>query len=245
MMYELGEEVRGWTSAQRPSGMELSGQRVVLRRMERADAPALFESLDCRNHVHDWHYMPFGPFESVNELRDWIDSVKDGLDPMFYTMFGADNDLPFGFCSFMNIRPEAGSIEVGCIQVAPDFQRSTDFTEAMYLMAVHAFSLGYRRYEWKCDALNVRSRRAAHRLGFSYEGMFRQALVVKGRNRDTKWFSIIDRDWPDVSQALRAWLSPGNFDGAGRQRRSLSRMTAPLVVQFDPDLPEPGRSAPR
>ena len=152
-------------------------------------------------------------------------------------MHTADNGLAFGFCSFLNIKPEAGSIEIGFIQVAPDFQRSTHFTEAMHLMAAHAFDMGYRRYEWKCDSLNERSRRAAHRLGFSYEGRFRQALVVKGRNRDTKWFSIIDRDWPAISKAFQNWLSPGNFDHMGRQRVSLSHMTAPQVVQFDPDLP--------
>ncbi len=155
---------------------------------------------------------------------------------MFYTMCAADSDLPFGFCSFLNIKPKAGSIEIGFIQVAPGFQRSVRFTEAMYLMAAHAFDLGYRRYEWKCDSMNARSRRAAHRLGFSYEGRFRQALVVKGRNRDTNWFSIIDTEWPDISKALQSWLSPTNFDRSGRQRESLSRMTAPLVVQFDPDF---------
>jgi RimJ/RimL family protein N-acetyltransferase len=235
--YILGDKVSNWKTADRPTGQQVSGKQVTLQRLVPGDAEGLFGELDKAEGEHDWNYMPFGPFETAATLRDWITSVVDSSDVVFYTMRRRADDLPFGFCSFLNIKPEGGSIEVGFIQVAANFQRSALFTEAMFLMAEHAFSLGYRRYEWKCDALNERSRRAAHRLGFSYEGKFRQALIVKGRNRDTKWFSIIDSEWSQISRVQTAWLAASNFDNNGVQKQSLSTMIAPLVKDIDPDLP--------
>ena len=136
--------------------------------------------------------------------------------------------------SYLRIAPEAGSIEVGNICFGPALQRTKAATEAMYLMMKWAFDAGYRRYEWKCNALNMPSRRAAQRLGFSYEGIFRQALVVKGRNRDTAWFAIIDKEWPALREAYAAWLAPANFTVAGKQRESLADLTRLVRAASDP-----------
>jgi RimJ/RimL family protein N-acetyltransferase len=157
-------------------------------------------------------------------------------DPFFYALCDRATGRAGGVASYLRISPAAGSIEVGHIALAPVLQRSPAATEAMALMMGWAFSAGYRRYEWKCDALNLASRRAAARLGLSYEGTFRQAAVVKGRNRDTAWFAAIDAEWPRLSAAFNDWLAPANFDGAGRQRLSLSALTAPILVTRDPAL---------
>lgn len=237
MNFARGDHVKDWVTAELPQAMRLDGQNVYIRPLETADADTLFEQYDLPERDFDWYYMPFGPFREIRDLRDWIESVQGESDLLFFVMCRSVDDQPFGFCSYLNIKPAAGSIEIGFIQVAADFQRSTFFTEAMFLMADYAFSLGYRRYEWKCDSLNERSRRAAHRLGFSYEGMFRQALVVKGRNRDTKWFSIIDKDWPKLKDAFKTWMMAENFDSNGNQHISLSKLTRPFVETQDPDLP--------
>lgn len=235
--YPLGAPVPGWQPAGVPTGARLSGRLTHVRRLVASDAAPLFARLAPTQAPQDWLYMPVGPFADEAAFGDWLGPATAATDPLFHAMVGADDDVPFGFCAFLNIRPETGSIEIGFIQLAPGFQRSTAFTEAMYLMAKHAFEQGYRRYEWKCDALNLRSRRAAHRLGFSYEGLFRQHLVVKGRNRDTKWFSIIDSEWPALDRRYARWLDPANFDGDGRQKTSLSALTAPRIACHDPDLP--------
>jgi len=136
----------------------------------------------------------------------------------------------------MRIKPGAGSIEVGHINLSQGLQKTRAATEAMYLLMAWAFEAGYRRYEWKCNAANLGSRRAAERLGFSYEGVFRQAGVVKGRNRDTAWFAAIDSEWPALKSAFETWLAPTNFDANGRQMQSLSDLTAPILVARDPVL---------
>ena len=147
-----------------------------------------------------------------------------------------DTGLCGGVASYLRITPEAGSIEVGHICIAPELAQSRAFTEAMFLMMQWAFAAGYRRYEWKCDACNMPSRRAAQRLGFSYEGIFRQAGVVKGRNRDTAWFAVIDAEWPALREAFLAWLAPQNFDAAGRQKERLSDLTQLVRAGSDPAL---------
>ena len=139
-----------------------------------------------------------------------------------------------GVASYLRITPAVGSIEVGHICLSPRLQATVAATEAMFLMMDWAFASGYRRYEWKCDALNLPSRRAAERFGFSYEGTFRQATIYKGRNRDTAWFAMVDRDWPGLQRAYRTWLDPANFDAAGRQRQRLSDLTRPCLVSRDP-----------
>jgi RimJ/RimL family protein N-acetyltransferase len=182
-----------------------------------------------------WDYMPVGPFATAADLADWIAAVEPSTDPLFFS-FVPRGEPPAGFGSYLRIAPEAGSIEVGFLSFSPRLQRSVAATEAMYLMMRWAFEAGYRRYEWKCNALNLASRRAAQRLGFSYEGVFRQAAVVKGRNRDTAWFAVIDAEWPRLRQAFEAWLAPGNFDAEGVQKVSLRDLTRPVLVCTDPLL---------
>ncbi len=154
-----------------------------------------------------------------------------GTDPLFFAIVDERSERPSGVASYLRITPSSGSIEVGHIHLAPRLQRTVAATEAMYLMMTRAFELGYRRYEWKCDALNRASRTAAMRLGFSFEGVFRQATVYKARNRDTAWYAVIDRDWPALRLAFDRWLDPENFDEQGRQRVALSSLTEPLLVQ--------------
>lgn len=155
-------------------------------------------------------------------------------DPLFYAIKNLETGHWEGVASYMRIAPAAGSIEVGSIAFSPALQRTRAATEAMYLMMAWAFEAGYRRYEWKCNALNMPSRRAAQRLGFSYEGVFRQAAVVKGRNRDTAWFAAIDSEWSSLKEAFEAWLAPSNFDDQGQQRESLSDLTRLVRVASDP-----------
>ena len=143
---------------------------------------------------------------------------------------------PVGVAAYLRITPEHGSIEVGHICLSPALQRSRAATEAMWLMMEWAFSNGYRRYEWKCNALNIPSRRAAQRLGFSFEGIFRQHMIIKGRNRDSAWFAVTDQDWPALREAYAAWLNPANFDAEGRQRERLSDLTNLVRVSDDPGL---------
>src|SRR3954465_7648131 len=150
---------------------------------------------------------------------------------MFFAIVDRITGKPAGVASVLRVDPANGCIEVGGLAYSPLLQRKPAATEAMFLIMGQAFKLGYRRYEWKCNALNAPSRAAAQRLGFSYEGIFRQATVVKGRNRDTAWYSIIDAEWPALRQAYEAWLAPANFDAHGNQRTQLSALTAPLLKQ--------------
>ena len=187
-------------------------------------AAALYEAY--AGNDPGWTYLAYGPFHTFENYRAWMDSIHAVNDPLFFAIL--DQGKPVGVASYLRIMPSAGSIEVGHLNFSPALQRSAAATEAMYLMMETAFRLGYRRYEWKCDDLNAASRAAARRLGFSYEGRFRQATVYKGRNRDTAWYSIIDTEWPTLRRAFEAWLDPGNFDSAGRQRSRLSDLTCAL-----------------
>ena len=151
---------------------------------------------------------------------------------MFYAIVRQEDGSAAGVASYLRIAPDSGSIEVGHINLSPLLQRTPGATEAMYLMLKWVFEAGYRRYEWKCDALNAPSRRAALRLGLSYEGVFRQATTYKGRNRDTAWYAAIDAEWPALKAAFETWLDPANFDAPGRQRQSLSALTRPILVNI-------------
>jgi RimJ/RimL family protein N-acetyltransferase len=163
-----------------------------------------------------------GPFSDRNAHRAWIERHSKTTDPMAYAIVDSSTGRAGGVASYMRITPDHGVIEVGYIHYSPTIQRTAAATEAMYLMMRSAFELGYRRYEWKCDSLNAASRAAALRLGFTYEGTFRQAIVYKGRSRDTAWFAITDRDWPTISGAFERWLARDNFTADGRQVRSLA-----------------------
>ena len=178
-----------------------------------------------------WTYL-FAPLPgSFDAYLRWMTATCLGDDPMFHAIVDGATGKAVGVASFMRIDLKNGVIEVGNINSSPLLQRSRAATEAMYLMMKRAFALGYRRYEWKCDSLNAPSRAAAQRLGFSYEGIFRQAVVYKGRSRDTAWYAMIDNEWPALDQAFTRWLDPDNFDGQGRQRQRLSALTAPLLKQ--------------
>jgi RimJ/RimL family protein N-acetyltransferase len=172
-----------------------------------------------------WTYLPYGPFASFADFHAHVESCSRGEDPQFFALIHPDTGQAAGMASYLRITPAAGVIEVGHINYAPRLQKTIAATEAMYLMMRRVFDeLSYRRYEWKCDALNAPSRRAALRLGFTFEGIFRQAVIYKGRNRDTAWYSLLDTEWPAVKQAFELWLSPANFDTAGRQRRCLASL---------------------
>ncbi|MGB8361665.1 MAG: GNAT family protein [Acidimicrobiia bacterium] len=166
-----------------------------------------------------WTYMTFGPFKDLSQFEEAVHALDDYPNVIPYA-FVVDG-RPLGFACYLRIKPEQGVIEVGSIVLSPRLQRTTEATEALYLMIRNAFDIGYRRVEWKCDDLNVLSRVAAERLGFTYEGTFRQATHYKGRNRDTAWYAIIDRDWPLLDEAFRKWFEPGNFDAAGAQKSTL------------------------
>ena len=178
-----------------------------------------------------WTYL-FAPLPgSFDAYLRWMTATCLGDDPMFHAIIDGATGKAVGVASFMRIDLKNGVIEVGNINYSPLLQRSRAATEAMHLMMKRVFALGYRRYEWKCDSLNAPSRAAAQRLGFSYEGIFRQAVVYKGRSRDTAWYAMIDNEWPALDQAFTRWLDPDNFDGHGRQRQRLSALTAPLLKQ--------------
>jgi RimJ/RimL family protein N-acetyltransferase len=167
-----------------------------------------------------WRYLFNGPYTEEAVFRDWLRGRAQSEDPLFHTIL--DGAGPAGYCSLMRVEPAHGVIEIGNILYLPRLQKTVGATEAMYLMARYVFEdLGYRRYEWKCDARNQPSRRAALRLGFTFEGIFRQHMIVKGENRDTAWFAMLDSEWEERKQEFEKWLDPGNFDETGRQRTKL------------------------
>ncbi len=231
-MAELGWRVEGWTASERPGPMVLEGRAARLEPL----GPGHVADLFAANRLDDaiWAYLPYGPFADAAEYGAWVAENAGRADPLFFAVIDRSTGKAGGVMSLLRIAPEAGTIEVGHICLSRGLQRTRAATEAIHLLAHWAFGAGYRRFEWKCDALNRPSRRAAERFGFSYEGVFRQATVVKGRNRDTAWFAMIDRDWPCLEAAYRAWLDDGNFDAAGRQARSLRELTAPCLAASDP-----------
>ncbi|WP_417525158.1 GNAT family N-acetyltransferase [Marinovum sp.] len=231
----VGETVANWSPPPRPTGEVLQGRFVRLEPLDaERHAALLFRAFE--GHDDRWTYMPYGPFHSSAQFHRWVRETVGRPEHVFYAIQDLTSGAFGGVASFLRIAPEAGSIEVGNIHFAPSLAGSRAATEAMYLMMRWAFDAGYRRYEWKCNALNKNSRRAAQRLGFSYEGVFRQATVVKGRNRDTAWFACIDKEWPALQEAFAAWLAPSNFDTEGRQKESLSDLTRLVRAGSDPTL---------
>ncbi|KEJ89070.1 GNAT family N-acetyltransferase [Sulfitobacter donghicola] len=229
----LGAPVANWSEPPRPQTAPLVGAYAYLEPLSaEAHAALLHRAYVGQDHV--WDYLPYGPFSSASQYHRWVRDQEALDDPWFYAIKNLETGSWEGVASYLRISPEAGSIEVGHINFSPALQRTRAATEAMYLMMAWAFESGYRRYEWKCNALNLGSRRAAQRLGFSYEGVFRQAGVVKGRNRDTAWFAAIDAEWPALKEAYAAWLSPSNFDADNRQKESLGDMTRLVRVAEDP-----------
>lgn len=226
----IGFAVPGWVPPLRPGREPMEGRYCRIEPIHERHASDLHAA-----NVHDargqnWTYLPYGPFEAEADYRRWLVTTCLGDDPLFHTIIDRTSGRPVGVASYLRIAPESGSIEVGHINFSPLLQRARGATEAMYLMMKRAFELGYRRYEWKCDALNAPSRAAAQRLGLSYEGIFRQATLYKSRNRDTAWYAAIDKEWPVLRSAFETWLDSSNFDEAGGQRVRLSALTQPLLV---------------
>jgi RimJ/RimL family protein N-acetyltransferase len=190
---------------------------VLLRPLRVDDAEALHE---VSTDPEIWTYLPYGPYESADALRSRLAEIEGSDDPLFFAV--VRDGAPQGIASYLRITPEHGAIEIGHIWFGTPLQRTTAATEAIFLLARHAFDdLGYRRLEWKCNAGNAKSRRAAERFGFTFEGVFRNHMVVKGRNRDSAWYAITAEDWPPIRQAFEEWLDPENFDATGAQRRQL------------------------
>jgi RimJ/RimL family protein N-acetyltransferase len=224
----VGPALPGWTPRAFPPRAPLQGRLSRLEPLDVAKhAAALFEAHALDRDGRNWTYLPYGPFESLADYTRWAGWAAAQQDPQFFAIVDGATGRPVGTASYLRIQPEMGVIEIGHLAFSPLLQRRPAATEALYLMLRRAFAeLGYRRVEWKCDALNAPSRRAAERLGFTYEGTFRQSYVVKGRNRDTAWFAILDAEWPALARAFERWLDPANFDAAGAQRRRLGECVA-------------------
>jgi RimJ/RimL family protein N-acetyltransferase len=212
------------TPAKRPEPVTLQGRYGRIEKLGPQHTADLWTAFTGHDQV--WTYISTdGPFATEAEFSAFLAKRAAADDPYVYAIVDPSNHA-VGYFTLMEIRPQMRVIEVGHVLYSPALQRTPLGTEAQYLLAHYAFeTLGYRRYEWKCNALNAPSRAAASRLGFTYEGTFRQAMVVKGQNRDTAWFSILDSEWPAVKAAFERWLAPANFDAAGKQRESLSNLT--------------------
>jgi RimJ/RimL family protein N-acetyltransferase len=227
-MLQVGPPVEPLQSGRGPARAPLVGKEV---RLEPVDAGAHAGSLYRASHRRPedaalWTYLSYGPFEDEGALAAWLEQRARSADPLFFAIVDRAGGEAAGMASYLNIVPANGTIEIGHIWFAPALQKTRAASEAIFLLMRHAFEeLGYRRLEWKCDALNQGSMRAARRFGFSYEGTFRQHMIVKGRNRDTAWFALLDRDWPAQRAAFERWLAPENFDEGGRQRVALSALT--------------------
>ncbi len=231
---ELGQPI-GWPVPSfdlppHPPRERMQGRFCAVELMDESFAVDLYAADRLDTDGRTWTYLPYGPFASEDDYRSWLRATCLGSDPLFHVVIDSAQGHALGIAAYMRMQPASGSIEVGHVHFSPLLQRTPAATEAMYLMMRRAFELGYRRYEWKCDSLNVPSRKAAQRLGFSFEGTFRQAAVYKGRSRDTAWYSVIDREWPSLAKAYEVWLDPDNFEHDGRQRMSLSDLTRPLLV---------------
>lgn len=237
----VGRALPGWQGAQGLTPVTLTGRWVRIEPLEAArHAEALFTAWQGPDAAHEpqpsdapaarWTYLGGRPFDDGPGCHAWLAERAASSDTCFYAIVDAASGRAQGVAAYLNIVPEHGSLEVGHLHFSPLLARTVAATEAMVLMMGHAFALGYRRYEWKCDALNAPSRRAAERLGFRFEGIFRQHRVVQGRNRDTAWFSVLDGDWPALEGAFARWLAPDNFDARGRQRRPLGELTGAALA---------------
>jgi RimJ/RimL family protein N-acetyltransferase len=222
----IGPPLPGWSPRPTPPRAPIEGRFCRVEPLDpEHHAAQLFAANSEDAEGRNWTYLPYGPFPSFEPFLAWVETASRTADPLRHAVIDAASGQAVGVASLMRIDAAAGVIEVGGITYSPRLQRKPAATEAMYLLMRRVFDeLGYRRYEWKCDSLNAPSRAAAERLGFHYEGLFRQATVYKGRSRDTAWFSILDSEWPALRTAFERWLHPANFDPAGHQRASLASL---------------------
>ncbi|MEM9031961.1 MAG: GNAT family protein [Pseudomonadota bacterium] len=233
-MIDLGVPVPNWVPPERPGRVPVEGRSMRLEPLCATHVTELYAANSEDATI--WDYLPYGPFASEAGYAGWVQEVARQDDPLFFAIREHASGCALGVASFLRINPEAGSIEVGHINMSRRLQKTRAATEALVTMIAWGFEAGYRRFEWKCNALNLSSRRAAQRLGLSYEGIFRQASVVKDHNRDTAWFAAIDQEWEELKQAYATWLDPGNFDDNGRQHRRLSDLTSPILIKTDPAI---------
>ena len=229
----IGPAVDNWTPRERPARVTIEGVRWTIEgvrcRIEPVDverhAADLFEAYCQAADGRDWTYLFTGPFTDFAAFREYLVKAAASPDPLHYTIVDRATGKAVGTFALMRIDPAHGVIEVGSVTFSPRLKRTALSTEAQYLLMRYVFDdLGYRRYEWKCDSLNAPSRQTALRLGFQFEGIFRQAVVYKGRSRDTAWFAVIDQDWPQVRAGFEQWLASSNFDADGNQRASLASL---------------------
>ena len=236
---KFGEIVESFSIPPHPKGISIEGRLVDLKRLNSNKyAKELFLSNSLDEKGINWAYLPYGPFDSQVNYTKWIKSFEEGDDPVFFAIISKKLKKAIGIASFLRINPTKGLIEVGHINYSPLLQKTTEATEAMFLMMKWVFDNGYRRYEWKCNALNLKSRRAAQRLGFSYEGVFRQMTISKGRNRDTAWFAIIDKEWAEIEKCFDQFLSESNFDNNGNYQSCFQTKIDQNIFLF---LPTPYR----
>ncbi|MFS8183835.1 GNAT family N-acetyltransferase [Pseudovibrio denitrificans] len=224
----VGDDMSDWTSAKQPTDETMVGHFCRLERLDPAKhAEDLYEAFSVDTEGRNWTYLDEGPFPDFKSFEAYVKELATGNDPFAFAIIEQEGGKALGIASYMNIVPETGSIEVGHIHFSPLLQRKCGGTEAMFLMMQRVFDKwGYRRYEWRCNALNKVSRKAAVRLGFSYEGTLRQASVVKGKNLDTAWFSVLDSEWPVLRASFEKWLSPANFKEDGARIKTLSELIA-------------------
>lgn len=225
----IGQRVPGWNGVASPQAMVLQGQYCDVVPLNAVTHAGALYAANSHDNGGMWTYLPYGPFDTVENYQTWLANYCATKDLLFYAIIDKNSKQALGIASFLRIDSSNGVIEVGHIAYSPLLQRSTLATEAMYLMMDYVFTLGFRRYEWKCNALNAPSCQAAKRLGFTLEGIFRQAAIVKNHNRDTAWYSIIDTDWPVLKIAFQTWLNPDNFDTNGQQLSSLATIMAQTI----------------
>ena len=226
----VGAPLPQWTPPPRARHVTLDGRYCRVEPLHAArHAADLFAANALDADGAGWTYLSSGPFADFAEYQAWAEKVSVSDDSLFHALIDLRTQEAVGVAAYMRIDPANGVIEIGSLKFSPLMQRTPVATEAMFLMMKHAFEFGYRRYEWKCDSFNAPSRAAAQRYGFSYEGVFRQAMVYKKRSRDTAWYSIIDSEWPALHDAYTRWLAPENFDAGGKQRMALSALTSPLL----------------
>jgi len=231
----IGPPVLRWKPPGPPPREPMAGRFCRVEPLDPGrHAAALHEANEADPQRRAWTYLPYGPFACLADYLAWMEASCLGDDPLFHAIVDDSTGRPVGVASYLRIDPRNGSIEVGHLNYSPLLQRTAAATEAMYLLMKCAFELGYRRYEWKCDAKNAGSRAAAQRLGLSFEGVFRQATIYKGRNRDTAWYAAIDSEWPALETAFLRWLDVANFDARGKQRLSLSELTRRILKKRGP-----------
>jgi RimJ/RimL family protein N-acetyltransferase len=232
-------DLSAWTKRTAPGLVMLAGERVRLEPLEwERHGPGLFAAVGGEANAGIWTWMPIGPFATLSSLERFLRAVREYEGWRTMTIVGQRSAEIFGMASYMRIREEHGSAEIGCVAFGPKLQRTTEASEALALMAGHVFDdLGYRRYEWKCNQRNEASKRAAERFGFTFEGIFRNDMVTKGQSRDTAWYSITDAEWPALKAALGQWLAHDNFAADGRQKRSLESFRREPSTRSQPQSP--------